>query len=240
MILKQRTYKPCSENEISIRRNKMFNVILNSIFPPVCGFCNKINNEFLCKKCEQKFEQEKSTSIDNYRNAPVFFDEHLYLFKYKKDIRESIIKYKFDEKSYLYKSFSELFIRDNKFANQFINNYDIIISVPIHKKRFKTRGYNQSELIAKDIAKKCKKIYLNKVIIKKNNIVAQSSLEDKLDRIRNIKNAFDVGRNIESIKDKKIAVFDDVFTTGATVNECAKVLKQKGASYVGIFTIARA
>lgn len=220
--------------------SKIFNIILNFIFPPVCGFCNKINNEFLCEKCEQKFEQEKSTTIDNYQNAPVFFDEHLYLFKYKKDIRESIIKYKFDEKSYLYKSFSELFIRDKQFTNQFISNYDIIIPVPIHKKRFKSRGYNQSELIAKDIAKRCKKTYFNNVIIKNNNAVAQSSLDDKLDRIRNIKNAFDVGINIDIIKGKRVAVFDDVFTTGATVNECAKVLKQRGASFVGIFTIAKA
>ena len=213
--------------------------IINLIYPPVCGFCSQINNTFLCQQCENKFMQIKTATFDNYQNAPAFFDEHFYLFKYKKDIRQNIIKYKFDEKSYLYKSFSELFIRDEQFTNRFIENYDIIIPVPIHKNRLKSRGYNQSELIAKDIAKRCGKDYCKDVLIKKNNIVAQSSLDDKLDRIRNIKNAFVCGKNAELVKGKKVALFDDVFTTGATVNECAKVLKENGASFVGVFTIAK-
>lgn len=213
--------------------------IINLIYPPVCGFCSQINNTFLCQQCDNKFMQIKTATFDNYQNVPVFFDEHFYLFKYKKDIRQNIIKYKFDEKSYLYKSFSELFIRDEQFTNRFIENYDIIIPVPIHKNRLKSRGYNQSELIAKDIAKRCGKDYCKDVLIKKNNIVAQSSLDDKLDRIRNIKNAFVCGKNAELVKGKKVALFDDVFTTGATVNECAKVLKENGASFVGVFTIAK-
>lgn len=217
----------------------IFKQIINLIYPPVCGFCNQINSEFLCEKCERKLEQEKISEIINYKNDPVFFDEQFYLFKYKKDIREYIINYKFNEQSYLYKSFAELFIRDNQFINKFIKNYDIIIPVPIHKKRLKCRGYNQSELIAKEIAISCDKEYYKDILIKRNNIVAQSSLDDRLDRIRNIKNAYTGGKNIDVVKNKKIAILDDVFTTGATVNECAKVLKQKGANYVGVFTIAK-
>ncbi|MCR5146872.1 MAG: ComF family protein [Clostridia bacterium] len=217
----------------------IFKQIINLIYPPVCGFCNQINNEFLCKKCEQKLEQEKIATIINYKNDPVFFDEQFYLFKYKKDIREYIINYKFNEKSYLYKSFTEVFVRESRFINKFIKNYDIIIPVPIHKKRYKTRGYNQSELIAKDIAKSCHIEYNKNILIKQNNIVAQSSLDDKLDRIKNIKNAFSKGTDIELVKNKKIAIFDDVFTTGATANECAKVLKENGAVVVGVFTIAK-
>ncbi|MBR3720457.1 MAG: ComF family protein [Clostridia bacterium] len=209
------------------------------IFPPVCGFCNEINDNFLCDKCERKLEQEKISKVDDYNNQPVFFDKHFYLFQYHKDIRDYIIKYKFDEKSYMYKSFSKLFINDKVFTTDFINKYDVIISVPIHRKRMKQRGYNQSELIAKDVAWNCNKTYLKKVLLKKDNILAQSSIEDKLDRIKNIKDAFYVGQNIDLIKGKKVAIFDDVFTTGATVNECAKVLKHNGADSVGIFTIAK-
>lgn len=139
----------------------------------------------------------------------------------------------------MYKSFSKLFINDRVFTTDFINKYDVIISVPIHRKRMKQRGYNQSELIAKDVAWNCNKAYLKKVLLKKDNILAQSSMEDKLDRIKNIKDAFYVGQNIDLIKGKKVAIFDDVFTTGATVNECAKVLKKNGADSVGIFTIAK-
>ena len=104
---------------------------------------------------------------------------------------------------------------------------------------FKVRGYNQSELIAKEIALKCDINYCNKVLSKNNNVVAQSSLEDRLERVRNIRNAFIPDTNIGLIKNKRVAIFDDVFTTGATVNECAKVLKENGASKVGVFTIAK-
>ena len=110
---------------------KILNIILDLIFPPACGFCGELCNNFLCKKCEQKFEQVKNSDVIDCKNDPVFFDEHFYLFRYKNDIREYIINYKFKEKSYLYKSFSEIFIKDETFINQFIKKYDIIISVRV-------------------------------------------------------------------------------------------------------------
>lgn len=215
--------------------------ILNLIFPPVCAFCNSINYNYLCDSCWQRLQSIKTSKIDDYADSPVFFDEHFYMFEYKDDIRELILKYKFDEKSYIYKSISKFFVEDRVFLEEFISKYDFIISVPIHKKRFKKRGYNQSELIACDISKNCNMPYYKNVLKKEKNIVAQSLL-DGLDRVRNIKDAFEICEDFKKdglIRDKKIAIFDDVFTTGATVNECAKLLKQEGACCVGVFTIAK-
>lgn len=232
-----------------VLKKDLMEKIINLIFPPVCGFCNKINENFLCEKCKEKFKYIKISQIDDYSKQPVYFDEHYYMFKYEKDVRDNILKYKFGEKSYMYKSYSRLIFYDDVFKNQFIGKYDYIISVPLHKKRLRKRGYNQSKLIARDIMKLFNKEgninnstikYLDNVIIKNKNIVAQSSLNDKLERIKNAKNAFDIGLNIAKVKDKKIAIFDDIFTTGATVNECAKILKKFGVKYVGIFTIAKA
>ncbi len=212
--------------------------VLNIIFPPVCGFCNEINKNFLCDKCKRKFDEIKISNIEDYNDIPVYFNEHYYLLKYENEVRDFIIKYKFQEISYLYKSFAKIIVNDEIFNNQFINKYDCIISVPIHNKRFKTRGYNQSKLIAKEVAKLCKKDFYDNVLIKSKNIVAQSTL-DKLGRIGNIKNAFSNGKNSSFIKNKKVALFDDIFTTGATSNECAKILKQLQASNIGIFTLAK-
>lgn len=238
-IAKKETQDLSIDLEIGGRlKTNIKDIMLNLIYPPVCGFCNEINNEFLCDSCRKKIEMIKVSKVDNYVNAPVYFDEHFYMFKYGKDVRDAILKYKFDEKSYMYKSFAKLLSEDEVFKNNFINNYDFIICVPIHKKRFKERGYNQSELISKEIAKLCNKTYCKDVVQKSKNIVAQSSL-DKLDRVRNIKDAFKLGKNCEIVKKKKIAIFDDVFTTGATVNECAKVLKESGAEKVGVFTLAK-
>ena len=217
---------------------KIKNIVLDLIYPPVCGFCNEINNKFLCDNCRDRLNSMKISKIDDYKNVPVYFDEHFYMFKYEREIRDYIINYKFDEKSYMFESFAKLVQDDEVFTDSFINKYDCIISVPIHKKRFKQRGYNQSELIAKEIGKICGKPYCKNVLIKKKNIVAQSTL-DKLERVRNIKDAFELEPELSIIKGKRIAIFDDVFTTGATVNECAKVLKENGVDFVGIFTIAK-
>ena len=148
------------------------------------------------------------------------------------------LKYKFNEKSYLYKSFAKIIMDDSLFTNKFINKYDCIICVPIHKKRFNVRGYNQSGLIAEEIAKKCQLEYYNEILVKSKNKVAQSTL-DKLERVSNVKGAFAKGKNIRLIEGKNVALFDDIYTTGATVNECARILKDAGASFVGVFTLAK-
>ena len=212
--------------------------ILNLIYPPVCGFCNRINSDFLCDRCKNKLNSMKISMVDNYIDAPVYFDEHFFMFKYEKEIREEILKYKFDEKSYMYKSYAKILFEDNILRSNFIDKYDCIISVPIHKKRFKERGYNQSELIARELSLKLGKKYYSDILIKNKNIVAQSSL-DRLNRVRNIKDAFVFGKNINHIRKKNVVLFDDVFTTGATVNECARVLKEAGANFVGVLTIAK-
>lgn len=163
----------------------------------------------------------------------------MYIFKYTDIIRDTIIKYKFNEKSYLYKTFSYLILNNEKII-KYINKYDYIICVPIHKKRKKSRGYNQSELIIKDVCKNNKNIKMeNDILIKIKNVKPQSSL-DKKARVTNIKNAYILNmKNKEKILDKKILIFDDIYTTGSTANECARVLKTYGAKKVGILTIAR-
>lgn len=163
----------------------------------------------------------------------------MYIFKYTDIIRDTIIKYKFNEKSYLYKTFSYLILNNEKII-KYINKYDYIICVPIHKKRKKSRGYNQSELIIKDVCKNNKNIKIeNNILIKIKNVKPQSSL-DKKARVTNIKNAYILNmKNKEKILDKKILIFDDIYTTGSTANECARVLKTYGAKKVGILTIAR-
>ena len=116
-------------------------------------------------------------------------------------------------------------------------SYDIIIPVPIHKKRKHQRGYNQTELIAREIANNTNLQLENKVLFKQKNVISQSELS-KIDRKENIKNAFMI-QNIEKIKNKKVIIFDDIYTTGSTVNECSKILKLVGVKNIGILTIAK-
>ena len=204
----------------------------------MCGICGKLNQNFLCQKCNNTLKNQAKFNVENFQKKEKYFKELLYIFKYEGIIRKTILKYKFQEGSYLYKTFSVFILQDKIFTEKFINKYDLIISVPIHNKRMKTRGYNQSKLIAKEIAINCGKEYYDNVIIKSKNIAPQSTL-DMLERVKNIKEAFSIGKNSEKISGKNVALFDDIFTTGSTVNECAKILKKIGANNVGIFTLAK-
>ena len=128
---------------------------LNFIFPPACGFCGEITDSYLCEYCSSYLKTMKLNKISIYEDK--FFSTHLWLFEYKDEVREKIIEYKFNSKSYLYRTFAQIILAD-EFVCNYIQEFDVIIPVPIHKKRCKSRGYNQSELIAKEIAKKLKNI----------------------------------------------------------------------------------
>ena len=161
----------------------------------------------------------------------------MYLFKYKDLIRNIIIDYKFNDKSYLYKTLKKIIINNKKVCD-FIKSYDIIIPVPINQKRKMERGYNQTLLIAQELVKDIPCIELNKNIIIKHKNIKTQSLLSKNQRRKNVVGAFKL-KNEVNLENKKMLIFDDVFTTGSTVNECAKILKQAGAINVGVLTIAK-
>jgi ComF family protein len=114
---------------------------------------------------------------------------------------------------------------------------DAIIPVPLHTNRLRRRGFNQSLLLAlaffPDQRRKIKKTAL----LRQRDTISQTGL-DGAARRRNMRDAFVVSRP-EEVSGKKIVLVDDVFTTGTTVNECARALKQAGAAQVDIFTLAR-
>lgn len=216
-------------------KSNIIETVLNLIFPPACGICGKLGDSYLCEECQIGLNKIEKNVIEKYYDK--FFTTHFWIFKYEDEIRDKIIDYKFNEKSYLYRTFVEL-ILNNKKACEYVKSFDYIIPVPIHKKRYKVRGYNQSELITKDLAEKIENLhYRNDIIKKTKNIVPQSTL-NKDERIDNVKGAFEV-LDIDNIKGKKILLLDDVFTTGSTVNECSKMLLSKGCSEIGVFTIAK-
>ena len=200
----------------------LINHVINLIYPNVCGICDKISKEDLCKKCEIKLNEIAKFKIDKYKNKN--FRKHLYIFKYEGIIKDRLINFKFNDKIYIYKAFVNFIIKNKKIC-RFLKNYDIIIPVPIHYKRRIKRGYNQSALIAKEIAKNDNSIeYIDNVLLKQKNNKPQST-KNKKDRQENVIGAYYI-KNEYKIYNKKILLLDDIYTTGSTVNECAKALKQ--------------
>lgn len=216
----------------------MLDYILDLIYPNVCGFCNTINKESLCNNCEERINQKLLCNIDNYENDDTkYFTNHIYLFKYSDEIRSKILDYKFNDKPYIYKTFAKIIIKNEKICG-FLRKYDIIIPIPIHRKRKNTRGYNQSELISKEILKKITNLKIEtNIIIKNKNTIPQSVLNRK-ERNENVKNVYII-KNTEKINNKRVLLLDDIYTTGSTVNECSKLLKLNGAKEIGIITLAK-
>ena len=211
--------------------------VLNFLYPQTCGICEKISKEPICKHCKLKLDKITFPNRKCFLEVNgIYYDEHMYLFKYEGIIKEKIKAYKFRDQSYLYKFFASSINYNIKIKN-YIQKYDYIIPIPLHKYRYNKRGYNQTYLILKELNKKQHIKILNDVLIKNKNIKPQSSL-NKIDRTNNIKNGYEI-KNIKKIQNKKILLFDDVFTTGNTTNECSKILKENGATKVGVLIIAK-
>ncbi|MEW6185536.1 MAG: ComF family protein [Thermodesulfobacteriota bacterium] len=117
------------------------------------------------------------------------------------------------------------------------NSFEAVIPVPLHRARLRQRGFNQSLLLGKSLGKMHKIRVLSDALQRIRNTVPQVDL-GLSERARNVRGAFAVSRPKE-IRDKDLILVDDVFTTGATVNECAKVLKRSGARSVFVLTLAR-
>lgn len=126
-----------------------------------------------------------------------------------------------------------------KFQKEYLKKeyYDIIIPVPISRKRLKQRGYNQSYLIAKELAKMLN-IELDDRILKKIKNNSAQSVLNKIEREHNVNNVYKLFNN-KNIIGKRILLVDDIYTTGSTVNECSKILKMAKVERVDVLTLAK-
>lgn len=214
-----------------------FEKILEYIFLPSCGVCGKLSEGYLCKKCEENLEKYLINKKQNLNNLKITRNiQILHIFKYEEIVRKLIVNYKFNDKSYLYKTFCEFIVKNKKIFD-FIKSYDIIIPVPIHNERMKKRGYNQSELIAKELAKRIGVKCYTDILLKIKNNKMQSTLSKK-EREENTKNVYKL-KNVEKIYNKKVIILDDIYTTGATINSCIKEFEKVEVKKIGIITLAK-
>ena len=113
-------------------------------------------------------------------------------------------------------------------------NFDYILYVPLHKKRERKRGFNQSKIIANQLGKELGVEVLD-ILERSKNTRRLFELDEK-ERKKELKNVFKISKDIENYTNKNILLIDDIFTTGSTVNEISKLLKLNGINEVYIFT----
>lgn len=212
----------------------MLNHVLDFLFPPACVVCGKINKDWLCENCKKRIKRlEKFCIIDEKDKK---FERLLYIFKYESLIRKLMLQYKFSGKAYIYNFFANVII-GNEENTELLKKYDMIIPIPMHIKKQKKRGYNQTELIGEKISEKLNIPCYSNLFKKIVNTKTQSKLNGKA-RQKNIKNAFFLENEL-IVENKNIILFDDIFTTGATVNECSRILKNAGAKEILVMVLAK-
>jgi len=185
-------------------------------------------NIYLCPKC--------MNSLPIMPEQQTF---HYSPFIYEEPIRSMILKLKYGDNGFIAKALAPYLAAIYlKYIQQNFDSPPIIIPVPLHKTRYRERGYNQSEILAKELASYIKLPIMTKVLIRHRKTIIQKDM-DIAARTKNLQGAFSVlPEEVEKIKNQNILLLDDVYTTGATTKECANVLRTNGIKNIAILTIA--
>lgn len=202
--------------------------ILNFLFPQKCLACG-VKNEILCKNCLKIFPY---TNVDESSNV---FSATNYNYE---PARKTIWLLKYRGARNLAEPLAELIYQRLPLKNLSSQTEWVIIPIPLSKKRFKGRGFNQSELIAQHLAQKLNIKIDTNILYKIKHTPSQVDIKNREERLKNIKNSFAL-KNNESIKNKNIIIIDDVTTTGATINEAKKILRHNGAKKIIATVVAR-
>lgn len=219
---------------------------------PVCGvLCGKTNNG-LCSACSEALRPRTGgycpTCGDIYaeegtppmecgecRTSPPPWRKLAFHSVHAGLLRDLILGYKFHNglgKAKLLADFAHEAYR--RVSNDIP---DAIIPVPLHRKRLLWRGYNQSTELSRTLARSLGCPILSEALIRTRHTAPQTSL-DASERETNIMMAFEAAPNL--VKGKTLLLVDDVYTTGATLRECAKTLRQAGAAGVDVVCLSRA
>lgn len=163
------------------------------------------------------------------------FDRAVSALRYDDDSRQMIIGFKHQDKVEYAVYFTKLL---NQAGATFFDNVDLIIPVPLHKKRLLSRRYNQSALLSRLLAREHRITHYAELLERTKNTPPQQGNLNK--RSKNVRGAFKVGSNYKNvIKNKTILLIDDVYTTGSTAENCARALKKAGAEAVYVLTVFR-
>ncbi len=228
--------------------NKVLKYFLHTFFPEYCIDCGKIlkpEQTAFCQDCYNSLSyvnysevcefcfRKKSKNSKHNCTKNTYLDRNISVFPFSNALQKLIHQTKYFYRQKLLKEF----LNNISWKGLYGELPEVIIPVPLHKNKLKLREFNQAEILAKWVSSKTG-IPLNTThLIRKKDTTPQARIEDENKRKDNVKNAFQVN---SSEKYKTVILVDDVMTTGNTLSECARVLKESGAYRVISFTLIRA
>lgn len=226
----------------------MINRIVEWLYPPVCVFCGEICKQGICEECRKKVgiikeprckkcgkpihQEEKEFCYDCEREE-LCYEQGRSLWLHKLPVSSSIYAFKYKNR----RIYGEIYGREMaKAFRKLIHLWqiDVIVPVPLHKKKQKKRGYNQAEILAKEIGFRVN-IPVDVTLVKRKiNTIPQKEFSRK-ERKKNLKNAFEITKKIEG---KRVLIIDDIYTTGSTIDAISVLLKKAGVEKTYFLTIS--
>ena len=190
----------------------------------------------LCRRCGLPLPAREAFLCGACRTTPPFFQGARAYGLYQQELRDLIHLLKFGGRQDLAKPLGDRMAAMESYAVE-IANCQVLIPVPLHPRRLRRRGFNQSELLAKRVACRFDIPVYSRVLFRKKDTPPQSGLTDH-QRRENVHGAFLV-RRPKRVAGKRVLLVDDVLTTGATLNACTLALLSAGAAKVHVLTLAR-
>lgn len=211
---------------------------IDIIKQPYCPECRRptLLGEF-CEKCKKDFYLDGIFVCANFGEGALKEAIHQFKYNFVFDIGEILGKV----------LISKLVSSKLKDKCNITPDFDLIMPVPLHKKRKVWRGFNQAEILGRELSRiktnyheLGKMEFINKILVRKRYTTPQMEL-DREQRLKNLKDVFQIEERSSgsSLQEKNILLVDDITTTGATLEECAKVLKNTGAKSVWAIVLAK-
>jgi ComF family protein len=219
----------------------MWQTLVNLIFPPKCIFCGELmeigTRVEICRECYVKIPFSSLPPNENGFDlqSSDWYDGAICVCSYTGLIKDVVGAYKFKDKPSHFRALGIL-LSEKVIKMTNAEPFDIITCVPLHRSREADRGYNQSALLAGVLARKTGISLQPRLLRRIRNTDAQSRL-NRENRLANVRGAFQVS-DPSRVSGKRILLVDDVMTTGSTINECSKILKDAGATRVVAAVIA--
>ena len=242
--------------------NRWLESLITFIYPAKCRRCEMPMGvgqvHYLCDDCWEKMEfltmpwcqicgtpfysREQSASqpdsvCADCRAQPPLYGKRRAIAFYEPTVREAIHLLKYDKKPIFAKHLVHL-IQSHLPADLSAADYDFLLPIPLHAKRYRERGFNQAEQLARGIGHVWKTPVRTDILFRVKHTAPQSSLNSRQERMDNIADAFEI-RSPDRIRGRRVLLIDDIFTTGTTVNEALKVLQAANPSGVDVLTLAR-
>ncbi|MEE9912398.1 MAG: ComF family protein [Deltaproteobacteria bacterium] len=234
-----------------------FHEISDTFFPPQCLSCAEVLPsgcpEIFCPECRRKLTLIQGSSCPVcgivFPDSPAgnhwcascmdkrpWFTSARSAVAYTGVIHDAIHQFKYGRNITTGAALARM-LADFHFADMDFGIFDAIVPVPLHIKRLRERGFNQSLILARTLGKK-QGLKVDFSLLKRRKLTLTQTGLDKKEREKNISGAFTAGLP-EKVRAKNLILVDDVYTTGSTVNECARTLVKAGARQVAVLTLAR-